>query len=100
MSTDKSIKAVERTQHTPGPWVVFAGTIIQDEKERTIVALDESHACGLDFYEIRSNARLIAAAPELLASLREMCAALEDTNSGAYRTLADAKAAIAKAEGR
>jgi len=44
-----------------------------------------------------AQAKLIAAAPELLAALREMCGALEDSNSGAYQTLADARAAIEKA---
>jgi len=47
--------------------------------------------------EWRENARLIAAAPDLLQSLIEMCGALEDTNSGAFQTLADARSAIAKA---
>jgi len=33
----------------------------------------------------------------LLAALKEMCGALEDTNSSAYQTLGDARAAIAAA---
>lgn len=52
-------------RHTPGPWAVFergirAGSIC------TIVHRIKWWACGLDESEEMANARLIAAAPELL----------------------------------
>jgi len=37
---------------------------------------------------------------DLLAALKNICVALEDSDSGAYTTLANARAAITKAEGR
>lgn len=48
--------------------------------------------------EIGANARLIAAAPELLAACRESLSAFEA--NGATRIAAVLRAAIAKAEGR
>lgn len=93
------------TKHTPGPWVVdhsfdilAEGTYEQGgwrvAEVRKFDEREESHA----------NARLIAAAPELLAALRELvqfvnCASaveLEQPNKcAAYQS---ARAAIAKAE--
>lgn len=100
--------------HTPGPWVVI--------DDRQVVTLAVCHpgrtygyGCGNDFVcdlndgeyhqyrndkEQAANARLIAAAPDLLEALKGLC------RQGITSTAADwdtawstARAAIAKAEG-
>lgn len=66
--------------HTPGPWEakplrIGAAITVYDKKDRpiattcsnTTAATMEMHRAG----EVQANARLIAAAPELLAALQE-----------------------------
>lgn len=86
---------------TPGPWMYQATAgnhdfLVYPESTGRDVALVR------DFNE--ANARLIAAAPELLTALRELVAALPASSSKTPRTRwnaeAVARAAIAKAEGR
>ena len=71
------------TQHTHGPWFVNGNVIRGDARSNGSVSV----ACILDVaypYGIRAgesaqaNARLIAAAPELLEALREMTERIED----------------------
>ena len=86
--------------HTPGPWDVYAGKtrgldrIIVDEKNNQI-----AHAIDLNEYqkdaEVDANARLIAAAPDLLAALKT---SQENRMPGDVGYEAS-RAAIAKAEG-
>jgi hypothetical protein len=109
-------------QHTPGPWTYeiktaiaggtpqYAGPVIyaEDDCEHHAIA-DAScnHTCRLP-HETEANARLIAAAPDLLAALAALTAWDEaDTAAGGdvdFDGLRDvinsARAAIAKAEGR
>lgn len=114
---------VNQVSHTPGPWIASMqvardgqelGWIIDTLGPRggrigwasrayadtnTGARLD-----GVEGNESEANARLIAAAPELLAALRDLCDAIPD------ETIADdpplgvwvtqARAALAKAEGR
>ena len=107
-------------KHTPGPWYLLSRSYggggggredvwphrnlvfsLQDgpkEEATTIIAYLawESSAGRQRIAELRANASLLAAAPELLASLKEMVEwSIWDTD---YR--ARALAAIAKAEGR
>ena len=91
--------------HTPGPWEVLPES---DSHEGPLIA-----ECDLqsDEAQNRANARLIAAAPDLLEALRASVAAT-DRELEAFRRnlgrnplvmpewLAGARAAIAKAEGR
>lgn len=49
--------------------------------------------------DVVANAHLIAAAPDLLAALRQMLA-LFDSGAWSHANVADARAAVAKAEGR
>jgi hypothetical protein len=85
--------------HTPGPWVVTSADWPDDEPG--IVRYYVRH----DPAEISfPNARLIAAAPDLLAALREIAVDilpefLRD-HPGSYRAVQSLHAAIAKAEGR
>lgn len=88
--------------HTPGPWYVInerGNAIVRAEKLGAV-----SHVfvadCGLDFLA-EDNARLIAAAPDLLAALEDALKDLSalsqwDRASACART---ARAAIAKAKG-
>ena len=107
---------MSRTEHTPGPWRFwdrgedYTNSLITDASGASGIAHLIGRIRGNDVTipEMRANARLIAAAPELLEALREMrcwigngkpaakMGATCETLSGAL-DLADA--AIAKAEG-
>lgn len=87
---------MENVKHTPGPWAVSLGM-------RTIQVIAGSFrlAIGID-KEAEANARLIAAAPELLEALKGLCglAELRPGHLQDYKAaVADARAAIAKATG-
>ena len=94
------------TKHTTGPWVIdwnVSRLDIFGADETTLVAsLRRSSLSQAIDEAARSNARLIAAAPELLDSLSEIF----DYAGGADSALHDeyvmdrARAAIAKAEGK
>jgi len=110
-------------QHTPGPWFVNHPFSVEARLEpefalpEGLASIDapEGNHWGLAHVVVRmvddtqespelvANARLIAAAPDLLAALKEAHAALRhhpggDTRSGYEITRASA--AISKAEGR
>lgn len=92
------------TTHTAGPWKA--------------VKLSASRTWKLDahgwknFAEVygnvdrklnaegEANARLIAAAPELLESLRDLVGAMHQLDKGHHGDVARAESVIAKAEGR
>lgn len=94
-------------KHTPGPWRVF--TTPDNTK---IIGIGEQSGdgiadCGFGVWrggseEARANALLMAAAPDLLAALRMVRAALYDTGGlkrgGGIQDVVEI--AIAKAEGR
>ena len=108
-------------QHTPGPWTASSdGKIpvaIANLKRKVGIAIVESglgHG-PVDFREVAANARLIAAAPELLTALESTSAALDQarmfiadnltTRAASEELVASwtaqnqARAAIAKAKG-
>jgi len=82
------------TQHTAGPWKQFNnGLIVQDS---------EGHSVATAFArtESRENARLIAAAPELLSALEEALHCISTGCAGETTTIIDkATALIARAKG-
>jgi hypothetical protein len=98
------------SKHTPGPWVVrddghdYLWPLIDAENvgaghyASIAIAIQRDphpqHRGGIDAATAAANARLIAAAPELLNALKQ----LVDTpvSDSAYRA---ARAAIARAEG-
>ena len=89
-----------KTKHTPGPWEVFdshSGIYILDSAEQSAV-------CRLEWcLEAEANARLIAAAPELLAALKRLWLYFGVRCDGTPRDWTEwreARAAIDKAEGR
>jgi hypothetical protein len=99
------------TQHTPGPWIVDVaqdsdGTIhsvdVREAAYGLFVAAVEAHTD--EHADVMANARLIAAAPDLLAALRAI-EAMPMTLQGddwhcIQRMQQEASAAIARAEGK
>jgi len=97
------------SSHTPGPWYVGChGLQIitidakRDEPNGLITEVRLSGWCNED--EAKANARLIAAAPDLLTALEEMTADLIShaslgLNENEVAMLRRAEAAIAKAKG-
>lgn len=92
--------------HTPGPWAY-------DKDSNEIFSCNEAHGCGwvalvkgndsngqpLPEEERQANAKLIAAAPELLAACKELFMQMRREGCGHQQMLDRALAAIAKAEG-
>ena len=98
----------EAMKHTPGPWVVCRGVVHQIPVASVAMdglKLNVAHVAGIRNGEALANARLIAAAPNLLEALQDVCARLlyrgVSTNAGhPDRTALEvARAAIAKATG-
>ena len=102
-------------KHTPGPWRVEAGTTViwsdnaYDAGANNVGCIvaraaqpQTWKACRPTADEQVHNACLIAAAPEMLGALKGLVGALDGRvhSSPALRALSDARAAIAKAEGR
>ena len=86
------------SKHTPGPWEMRGLTVFEPGKVALSIASITQHEPNA-----RANARLIAAAPAMLAALRGL---LEDAKSygmadSAFSgSLIEAAIAIAEAEGR
>ena len=96
------------TDHTPGPWydVAFYGNHSIGSVD---VRVAEVVRDGVDDVEGEANARLIAAAPDLLDALRNALDTIEigqrirdpkwDGSAAPHSTIGMARAAIAKATG-
>jgi hypothetical protein len=103
------------SKHTPGSWTIrrepssrgrgFHRTVVRDGFTWPIAEVSTAAGGQVDIAE--ANARLIAAAPELLEALEEMCAPPEnddedptpEENEKWADTMRKARAAIAKARG-
>lgn len=89
--------------HTPGPWIAYRRLVVESNKDAVAIV-----NMARPVVQAHADANLIAAAPDLLAALREIVAMTdEDTGTfrkrgGTYRGLVGIVAAnaIAKAEGR
>ena len=120
-----------KTQHTPGPWKIVGREILEDGSvypEHIIGGVTELQVCLLEASKSahayvydpvwskrqkspmsEANARLIAAAPDLLEALKNLLeAGIDAINAGDWRVdgacdpdvdIARAKTAIAKATG-
>ena len=92
------------TKHTPVPWKVGATTTLNGEAVSEIMSGDDIVAISMNYSE--ADARLIAAAPELLAALiaiTEEAGDLYGHTEGPgtiNRMTFHARQAIAKAEGK
>ncbi len=86
------------TKHTPGPWEVELGTANRDWH-----IIKRGTAWNATSAERDANARLIAAAPDLLAALAlilaDYSAAYGGDEKDEPKAMKAARAAIAKAEG-
>lgn len=98
------------TTHTPGPWIIEAPSdyAIRDKANGFLIArcpYNHSEGASDERRESTANARLIAAAPELLQALKDALYCLETVakNEGfdiEVGVVPQARAAIAKATGR
>lgn len=93
--------------HTPGPWKQFDGWGSDSRKPIIVDSTpDVGGQCVANCIcyvaasndDFAANARLIAAAPELLQALKNLCEAVQFVAPGVY-CLDEMKAAISKAEG-
>lgn len=100
------------TKHTPGPWSanftrlsgLAIGFHITDKKHGSLRPICEAYdkTGAMDPDEIDANARLIAAAPELLNALQVLLSlhdARVDTADAWNISMEEARSAIAKATG-
>jgi len=95
--------------HTPGPWLASEDwpsdlwNVDMPGRKWSLLVARHDEDFDMPVEEVQANARLIAAAPELLAVLRELVHYDEGSSeqgSYGYEVLLRCKAAIAKAEGR
>ena len=88
------------TKHTPGPWSVAEtrhkyDTLIRNRDNDPVAS---TNFAGYSPKTAAANARLIAAAPDLLAACREFVAKVDRGEARSRFTYARMKDAIAKAE--
>ena len=84
--------------HTPGPWTArrmhTGGFDIMDPRNRDVVTV---YGGGVETESREANARLIAAAPDLLEALKSLVANLAEGDFISETRIDAARAAIAKA---
>jgi len=89
--------------HTPGPWKLIDNGSVIMTSVLFEVQFGYEGECVAECIHTKEDARLIAAAPEMLAALEELVVLLEDVRSGDYTvdyfTDRPARQAIAKAKG-
>lgn len=83
------------TKHTPAPWSYKNNCVIGDNATEVV-----AQVFGFDTKEKKANAKLIAAAPDLLEALQLMVSRFENSHIGYIKSdyaKAKAKSAIKKA---
>jgi len=85
---------------TPGPWgnVDFALSNEIGTLKNPLIAVVQSRHCDSPD-ELRANAHLIAAAPDLYEALEELLTFVQAHNGGELMRVEDARAALRKARG-
>lgn len=100
---------MKSAQHTPGPWKLLHHTAPQHDGDRAVYGPNNKLICDMnggpnDNSETLANARLIAAAPDMLGILRRAAIRLEGGTIAEIKfnhSLSNAiREVIAKAEGR
>ena len=88
--------------HTPGPWRVgpVDDTVVTDADGKEVAAIDGDYNSPDEWPRMEANARLIAAAPELLDALKRLINPSPGTAKLPPWVYGIAVPAIAKAEGR
>ena len=104
------MKTKEKQTHTPGPWRFdekqIHGDVMAFDPERSravcVAQIHNERTAGTPNEQARANARLIAAAPELLAELKKALEFVVATHGGENDgdIQEDIRAAIQKAEGK
>ena len=104
-----NMKLKTQAAHTPGPWEVYEQedgsdsirTIKNEINQPRYVVIPDQGICGKDVGQAEANARLIAAAPDLLEAVKRLIKDLEPAYMpGSIPGSIEAGcAAIAKAEG-
>ena len=97
------MKTKTTLKHTPGPWYAHGGVIFSAPADCRVATCVFQNASATAI-ELHQNARLIAAAPELLAALRDLLAilppddacTLSDCGGAEYCAYCAARAAIDK----
>jgi len=94
------------SKHTPGPWKAkkWVGTDLYDDPDRPFVEVGNVHWSPKNWkpaaaIKQTANARLIAAAPELLEALENLLKVHEGEGGTQHNAADMARAAIAKAKG-
>tara|TARA_R100000306_G_scaffold26658_1_gene30401 strand:+ start:24 stop:338 length:315 start_codon:yes stop_codon:yes gene_type:complete len=97
---------------TPGPWSVHnTGDIFTDLGARNAEGIDapsndgwhiaDCDMGGLCLEEVRANAHLIAAAPDMYEALQQAITSMQDSGyQNSHVVIRAGKAALAKAEGK
>jgi hypothetical protein len=66
------------TQHTPGPWKAEGrNNLVVNSRDGNTIIIEPGGSEYAKLEELQANARLIAAAPDLLAALREAATVLK-----------------------
>lgn len=107
---------MSKTKHTPGKWTAIENQVMVGVHTSAPLCIVQCKSvnCGRKILEAKDNARLIAAAPEMLEALKQIADATADVSDGASaieamaaaaanlinRVRAIARDTIAKAEGR
>lgn len=89
-------------QHTPGPWDVSGDGFAVFGADGHLVARcnpTEDEPTDAEWSEAETNARLIAAATDLLAALLRLMAAFSHAHTSDAEAYTEAQAAIRKATG-
>jgi hypothetical protein len=94
-------KQANETKHTPGPWTNSPSCHVYSPRGELVADAGESYTLAISTME--ANARLIAAAPDLLAALYEATEWIYERNlydggTGLLPVVAIMRAAISKAE--
>ena len=100
------------SKHTPGPWKWYGPNLLcggERQSENILNSADDGKPYGMhsaliehhwDGDVAKANARLIAAAPELLEALRDLVDAMTGRLDGETIALHNALIVLAKAEGK
>ena len=86
-----------KTQHTPGPWKTNGDPVVFSNDSSQFIAFTDTRGISSD--AAKANARLIAAAPDLLEALKHAVEIAEYKTPGYWYDLLKYRAIIAKATG-
>lgn len=91
----------EPAQHTPGPWKTGEMRLTKTSAMVHTITAGNHHFCAVDGNEAATaNARLIAAAPELLAACKAIIEEYDNAIGMMAQAIPSVRQAIEKAEGK